>query len=62
MEIDWKFDCEVTRITDKAVRVIYENEEIWLPLSQISPSDGFGVGDTISFTIPEWIAKEKGMM
>lgn len=54
----------VKKATDKALLVVIdgEDEEVWLPRSQISDPDDYEEGDedcTISIT--EWLAKEKGL-
>lgn len=42
--------------------------ECWLPLSQIQNVEdlicvlGDGIFDTLTLTIPEWLAKEKGLI
>jgi hypothetical protein len=48
--------------TDKAFLVVIDDEEHWLPKSQISDPDDYEAGDedcTISVT--EFIANEKGL-
>ncbi len=58
-------DCVVLRATEKAILVRYDDEEIWLPKSQIvDPADP----DTIqagseerTISITEWLAKQKGI-
>ena len=44
-----------------------EDESLWLPLSQITIDDDGGVEkihppDMISVFLPEWLAKEKGLV
>ena len=54
----------VAKITEKAMLVEIDGEEVWLPLSQISPEDRdqYQEGDEdVSMCITEWIAKEKGL-
>ena len=51
------------RITDRAVLVNDGDKDIWLPLSQVDyhfcdPEPG----DTLELLVPEWLAKEKGML
>lgn len=57
---------EIVAETEKAFLVRLgddlDNEEVWLPFSQIADAEDYSVGDkdgTISVT--EWIAKEKGI-
>lgn len=50
----------------KAMLIEYEDNEIWIPYSQVS-SDGDYMacepGDTLpDFFIPVWLAKNKGML
>jgi hypothetical protein len=58
-------NCYVVRRTDKALLVEYEDEEYWLPISQVSEGDkyeeGDGKRDGVTISISEWIAIEKGI-
>ena len=53
---------DILRATDKAVLVLIDDEELWLPNSQIdadySKEVGQGAG---SMHVTEWIANEKGL-
>ena len=49
----------IVRETDEAVLVIYEGEEVWLPLSQI---DSMRKGQNPSITAARWILEKKGML
>lgn len=52
----------VIRTTDKAVLCLIEDEEIWLPWSQIDEgSEIESVGDSGTIYIPQWLADEKGL-
>ena len=56
-------DVEVTHRTEKAILVHTgdKEESVWLPLSQIEVSQsGFAGIETV--TLPEWLAKEKGLI
>ncbi len=53
-------DCEVKRVTDKALLVEYDGEEVWLPISQVSEGDKYEEGDVCTISVTEWIAKQKG--
>lgn len=50
--------------TDKAYKTCIEatdKETYWLPKSQVKLDQDGGVGDTCIFTLPEWLAIEKGL-
>lgn len=53
---------DIIKATDKAVLVLIDDEEIWMPSSQIdadySKNVGLGAG---SMYVTEWIANEKGL-
>jgi hypothetical protein len=57
--IDIEVD-EVLRITDSAMLIVIDNEEHWIPLSQID-EDGpiLGEGDSGEMRITKWIAEKK---
>lgn len=53
--------AEILQTTDSAVLIQCGESELWLPLSQI-PDFNAERGDTnVEFTIPEWLAEEKGV-
>lgn len=53
----------VKRETEKAILVNFGvRDEVWVPKSQISDWSEDGDGSTSSIFIPEWLAKEKGMI
>ena len=53
---------EFLRETTDAILVLYDDEEIWLPKSQIDYGS-HEVGDTdFGIEIAEWLATEKGMI
>lgn len=56
--------CEVRRLTDKAALVHDGLREAWLPLSQIEDPapEEMEIGQTIEVLMPEWLAKEKGLI
>lgn len=57
-------DCNVLRITDKAVLLEIADEEHWIPISQLADGEDheLEVGDKgITVSVTEWIAKEKGI-
>lgn len=46
---------KVNKLTDKAILLVIDDEEVWIPRSQITEM----AGDTI--TVTKWIADEKGL-
>jgi len=65
--------CEVKQVRDKAIAVAdgtteeHEGRErlvwYWLPLSAIEVDPGeYDVGDTVTVTMPESLAMEKGLI
>ncbi len=57
-------DVAFKRETDKAFLVVVDDdEEVWLPKSQISHPDDYSEGDTdCTISITEWLAEEKGLV
>lgn len=55
---------EVIRETPKAYQVSDDGKETmtWIPKSQVEPEQDCGPGDTVVFTMPEWLATEKGFI
>ena len=55
---------EVMQETDKAFRLRGDGDSYgeWLPKSQLDCGQDPGVGDTIVFEMPEWLAVEKGFV
>ena len=48
--------------TDKAIRIDGGHEApVWLPKSQVEYERN-GDGSTFTVTLPEWLAKEKGLI
>lgn len=57
LELFWKHE------TGGAYLVRTDDEEdIWLPKSQVEPEDGAVLGTRSTFLIPEWLAIEKGLV
>lgn len=56
----------VNYVTDKALRVNLGTSVEWLPKSQLDSPDmeieEIEVGDKVTLTLPEWLAKEKGIL
>lgn len=60
-------DVTVTfkRATDKALLVNDGDRDIWLPLSQVKCDEDLRTadeGDVLELLVPEWLAKEKGLI
>ena len=55
---------EVIRETEKAYQVSDDGQETtqWIPKSLVEPEQACGAGDTVVFTMPEWLAVEKGFI
>ncbi len=54
---------EIRRETEKAFLIVIEDEEYWLPKSQIADADNYNQGDTdCTMSITEFIAGEKDLM
>ena len=54
-------DCEVLTVTNGAILIEYEGEEIWLPKSQVSESEQYETGDCCTISISRWLAEERGL-
>jgi hypothetical protein len=55
-------DVTIKRETDKALLIVWEGEEFWIPLSQIADAGDYHQGDEhCNLSITEWIAKQKGI-
>jgi len=55
-----EIDTEILRETELAILVNDGATECWLPKSQIEYDAE--VGETTTITIPEWLAKGKGLI
>lgn len=53
-------ECQRKRETDNAVLICVDDEEVWIPLSQVDSMhfDGRGSGYIV---ISDWIAAQKGL-
>ena len=52
----------IKRITDKAMLVEIDGEDVWLPLSQVDNPSRFDEHDEdITVSITSWLANEKGL-
>lgn len=55
-------DCEVLRVTEKAILIKWDGSQYWLPVSQVADADNYEAGDKdVTVSITEWIAGEKGI-
>jgi hypothetical protein len=53
---------EVLRVTDKALLLRVDGEDVWIPLSQIDDAGQYEQGDhDVTVSVTEWIAKQKGL-
>jgi len=61
VEID---DVEVIKETSDALLCIINDEEVWIPKSQIDSEESqiLSDGDTGTLVITEWLATEKGLI
>jgi hypothetical protein len=58
----WIDDVHCLRSTESAVLCLIENEEIWIPQSQIDDeSEVWEEGDSGTLVISQWIADQKGL-
>lgn len=53
---------EVRYQTDRAILFYDGAKEVWLPKSQIEDPEEFAVGEAIDVLLPEWLAKDKGLI
>lgn len=62
----WQGTVTVLHATENALKVDYEGEEMWIPLSQIDDDSEIykkdQVGETGELVISEWMAKQKGLI
>ncbi len=56
--------CEVKRKTASAVLIHDGTRDAWIPNSQIEDPDpaDLDVGQHVDLLLPEWIAREKGLV
>ena len=58
-------EIDIDRIkleTDKAILVIIDDDEIWLPKSQITYDTEIDLNDVKVVEASEWIAEQKGLI
>lgn len=60
----WRGEVTVIRMSPKAILVNYENDEQWVPKSQIHDDSGVysktAIGNTGELVMPRWLAEKKG--
>lgn len=63
--MEWSGYVTVKHATDKALLVVYEDAEVWIPKSQIHDDSTIHshkqVGESGELVIPYWLAEEKGL-
>ena len=53
---------EVVRITEKAILLRIDGDEIWFPVSQVANADDYEEGDAdLTVSVTEWAARQKGL-
>ena len=57
-----EYELEIVAETESAFLLTDGVIEEWFPKSQMEFDEGFDIGDTAVFMIPEWLAKEKGLI
>lgn len=61
----WEYiACEIKIITAKAVMINDGARDAWIPRSQIEDPDpeDLDVGQHVELLLPEWLAKNKGLI
>ncbi len=54
-------DVTIKRVTDKAMLVDINGNEIWFPLSQVADAENYQENDQGDLSVTEWIAKKNGL-
>ena len=57
-----EFCATVENETEKSLLVSDGKEKIWLPKSQIAKQRPIGRNGDYEFVIPQWLAKERGII
>lgn len=54
-------DCHIRRTTEKAICIMWDGAEYWLPRSQVADEgDNLAEGDRgVTVSITQWIAEQK---
>lgn len=54
------YDAVLVATTERAICIEYEDEEVWLPRSQIDYDLGVEKGGLTDVEVPQWLAVKKG--
>lgn len=56
-------DCEILATTDAALYIEYDDEQHWIPRSQIEGGDDEDIekGDVRTLVVTKWIADDRGI-
>lgn len=57
-----EFSGVVKFITEKALLMVIEDMEMWLPLSQIEVDDDPIIGMPLTVDVPEWLAEKNDLL
>jgi hypothetical protein len=53
---------EIVRETERALLVLIDSEEVWLPKSAVADGESYVPGDrNVTLSIRDWLAREKGL-
>lgn len=55
-------DVEIVYVTHKAVLVLYEGTQDWIPLQFVDADGDLEKGNVVDMHVARWIAKEKGFV
>ncbi len=54
--------CNIIKVTEKAVLLEWDDEQHWVPTSQISDAETLEAGDQgVTVSVTEWIAQQRGL-
>lgn len=56
--------CDVLKVTEKAVLIKLDDEQHWIPVSQLADGEDHNLEDGdkgVTVSITEWIAEQKGI-
>ena len=59
---NFELSVEVVRKTEKAIYIDDGTVKAWVPLSMVKTEDEIELGKTITITIPQWLATDKGFI
>lgn len=54
---------EVTIVTEKAIRIYFDGEPLWIPKSVIAEEDleDISVGEEVEINVKTWFAEKEGL-